>query len=1014
MQRLTGFLVLLLGAALMTGGAAQSPVSSDLLQQRLARNDAQVAQVVHDYPDTARALVTRMYARIAALPAAAASADLSVLRALARTWAAVWDDAFFVHQVDHFARWTPAERQIKVRVDSLRLAGAVALTRSGAGAAIARWRESLSLARSIHDSAGEGAALGNIGIGLWRNGAIDSASWYLARSRALAAAIGDRRTAANALVAEASIARDAGDLATASALYQSAIVAHQRIGDDRGVAAGDNDMGLIARARGDTARARQWFETALRRNRTAGRLSVAADNLVNLANLDVDAGNRAEAASDYAQALAIRRQRGERAGTAPILRDIGLLAMRRSDFDSARATLTAAVAIFDATGPAADDVAARIDLATAESAAGSLQSALETLGIADSVARRTASPDAMARVALARGDLAIEFNAFTEAERDYAAAARRFAAAHDSALSADANQGAAELLLRRHEPKRAREILLAVQRQRAASGDVRAMAQASLLLGYAVAGVGDTTAAERELNDAARTFHRIGDATGEASVSATQGELALGARRLAEAQRFFDRGLVQLAMRPAPDIAFALHDGRSRTLAAGGMLDAAALEMHRAIAIAESEAAGITAIDRRTGFRADKWEIYLRLALLEHQRGRDTAAFAVSDRLRGREMLERYAGVMARVSDPAAGHGPRVDSSAANADAVASRLAPDQALLEYLVTDSTTLAFVIRRDGMRAIDLHIGRRPLAATIDFARETISNGRDLPERRPWLAPLRRLDRLLVEPIERAGALQGVRHLLIAPYAELHYLPFAALVVSDTGAGYLIERYDIAYVPSAAAWLEIANRKSGEGASGVIALAPRPDALPGSLDEVRAIRAIVGASATVLSGPAATVAAFRASAPRYGVVHLATFGVLNQHNPLYSYVELAGSNGGFDRLSVHDLLGITLHARVVVLSACETALASGAEADVPAGDDWTGLVRAVLDAGADNVLATLWSVQDRSTAALMASLYRELVAGRPLSLSLAAAQRAAIRDPHRADPIHWAGFTLAGTGE
>ena len=512
MRRLTGFLVTLLGAALVTSSAAQSPVSSDLLHQRLARNDPQAAQIVHDFPDTARALVTRTYARIAAIPAGGASADLSVLRALARTWASVWNDQFFVHQVDHFARWTPAERRTKVRVDSLRLAGAAVLTRSGAGAAIVLWRESLSLARSVHDSAGEGAALGNIGVGLWRNGATDSASWYLARSRAVAAAIGDRRTAANALVAEASIARDAGDLATASTLYQSAIIAHQRIGDDRGVAAGDNNLGLIARARGDTARARQWFQTALRRNRTAGRLSVAADNLVNLANLDVDAGNDAEAASDYAQALAIRRQLGERAGTAPILRDIGLLAMRRSDFDSARAALTAAVAIFDSTGPAADDVATRTDLATAESAAGSLQSALETLGIADSIARRAASPDAMARVALARGDLAIEFNAFAEAERDYATAARQFTAAHDSALSADANQGVAELLLRRHEPKRAREILLAVQRQRAVTGDVRAMAQASLLLGYAIADAGDTTAAERELNDAARTFHRIGDA----------------------------------------------------------------------------------------------------------------------------------------------------------------------------------------------------------------------------------------------------------------------------------------------------------------------------------------------------------------------------------------------------------------------------------------------------------------------------------------------------------------------
>ena len=490
MRRLTGFLVTLLGAALVTSSAAQSPVSSDLLHQRLARNDPQAAQIVHDFPDTARALVTRTYARIAAIPAGGAFADLSVLRALARTWASVWNDQFFVHQVDHFARWTPAERRTKVRVDSLRLAGAAVLTRSGAGAAIVFWRESLSLARSVDDSAGEGAALGNIGVGLWRNGATDSASGYLARSRAVAAAIGDRRTAANALVAEASIAKDAGDLATASTLYQSAIIAHQRIGDDRGVAAGDNNLGLIARARGerppglDSGFRLPCGEIApqdvFRWRRTTSSISPTSTSMP-----ETTPKRRRTTLKHWRSAVNLAS--GRVPHVRP-LRDIGLLAMRRSDFDSARAALTAAVAIFDSTGPAADDVATRTDLATAESAAGSCNRRWRPLV---SPTRSRAVPRRRTRWRGLRWLAATSPSSSTpmpKPERDYATAARQFTAAHDSALSADANQGVAELLLRRHEPKRAREILLAVQRQRAATGDVRAMAQASLLLGYAVAG----------------------------------------------------------------------------------------------------------------------------------------------------------------------------------------------------------------------------------------------------------------------------------------------------------------------------------------------------------------------------------------------------------------------------------------------------------------------------------------------------------------------------------------------
>jgi CHAT domain-containing protein len=1000
------FVALFVGA--ITGAAAQAPASPDALRQHLALNDSITAALVRDYPDTARTLVTRLYAEIADHPGASASTGLGVLHELAAAWAHVWSDSFFVRQANHFERWTPPERRTKVAVDSLRLAGAALIARSGADAAAALWRRSLLVARSIHDSAGEAAAFGNIGIAFWQNGNLDSASWYTAKSRAMASAIGDRRTVANALVTAASIEKSSGNAAAARSLYQSALLAHQRIGDDRGVAADENDLGVLARAGGDTVEARRQFAAALRRNQAAGRRSKAADNLVNLANLALASSNDAEAASGYAAALEIRNQLGERAGAASILVDIGLLAMRRSDFDSARAAFIAAVAILDSTGPVHDAVDARVNLANAAGAAGALQSAVEVLSAADSIARRAAGPAMVARVAVARGDLAVTFNAYAEAERDYQAAAREFQLAHDTVATADAEEGYAELLLRRGQHRRAFDTLLAVRRARVATGDTRAIASADLLLGYTAAGAGDAAASSRYLDAADRTFRMLGDVAGSASVASTRGDLALTGGRFADAEQWFSRGLKALGAKHAPDLAYALHDGEGQALAAQGKLAAAAEASRRAITAIEGEAAGLSAADRRTGFRADKWDTYLHLALLEHKQGDDVGAFDVSERVRGREMLERLDGL-------AAAHSPGVDRVIASASGVAARLAPDQALIEYLVSDSTTLAFVIRRDGMRTIDLGIGRRTVAAAVAFAREMINHPAAHSTNRPWIPPLRRLDRLLIEPIESRHALDGVSHLLIVPFAELHYLPFAALVTSDSGARYLVERYDIAYLPSASVWLNVLDRSGAPDAKGVkvLALAPRPAALPGSIEEVRAIRSIVGASTKVLTGDAATGAAFRVEAPRFSVIHLATFGVLNQRNPLNSYVELAGAGGRSQRLAVHDLVGVTLHARLVVLSACETALASGTETNVPAGDDWTGMVRAMLVAGADNVLATLWPVQDRATPALMAGFYRELVAGRPLPLAVALAQRAAIHDRRRADPASWAGFVLVGTG-
>jgi CHAT domain-containing protein len=194
-------------------------------------------------------------------------------------------------------------------------------------------------------------------------------------------------------------------------------------------------------------------------------------------------------------------------------------------------------------------------------------------------------------------------------------------------------------------------------------------------------------------------------------------------------------------------------------------------------------------------------------------------------------------------------------------------------------------------------------------------------------------------------------------------------------------------------------------------VLALAPHADRLPASREEVASILAESGGRATVLVGGAASATALRARASGHDILHLATLGVLNKHNPLFSYVELAGA-GDAARLEVHEVFGLPLNGQLVVLSACQTALASGALADVPPGDDWVGLTQAFLHAGAGGVLASLWRVDDRATARLMELFYRRLASGESETAALASAQRAMLREPGRAHPFYWAGFVLSGS--
>ena len=59
------------------------------------------------------------------------------------------------------------------------------------------------------------------------------------------------------------------------------------------------------------------------------------------------------------------------------------------------------------------------------------------------------------------------------------------------------------------------------------------------------------------------------------------------------------------------------------------------------------------------------------------------------------------------------------------------------------------------------------------------------------------------------------------------------------------------------------------------------------------------------------------------------------------------------------------------MVVLSACETGLGK-----LSSGDELVGLTRAFIYAGTPSVVASLWNVEDSSTAQLMASFYKNLI--------------------------------------
>jgi CHAT domain-containing protein/tetratricopeptide (TPR) repeat protein len=1020
------------------------------------------------------ALVVEIRARPLAVRDAVADAlrrsDTVAARRLAGAYAEAWDDAFLSREVARFVAWPAERRAAKVWVDSVRRAGIAAYSRDGPASAVRMWRRALARATTNGDSAGQAALAGNIGAGLLAEGQLDSASAWLESARSLAAELGDARVEANALGTFAVVAEDRGDWARARELYAQALVLRQRIGDSRGVAADYNNLGLLAQRLGDPEEARRHFEAALALNRRDGRDEVAATNLLNLAGLASASGDFGQADAQYRDALTIWTASEEWANAATAWHGLGQVNLRRGDYPAAQDALRQALSLYERTGPIAAELAVRRDLAGALAAAGNLQGARDELARAQRRADSTrAPPGARAGITLARADLAVQLNALADAQRLYARAEALYRLAVEPAGEANAQEGRGLLLLARDDAVRAQQLIEAALRTELGAGDLRGAGLTRISLAQALLARGDTAAARRQLARATAELERIGDPVAAAAATGELAALEARAGKVAAAKSLYRAGIARLGDRVAPEVSWRLHAGWAGVLRSSRAADSAARQLRIALAVLEGPAHSLALPERRSSFLADKWDVYAQLAMVERDRGRPGAAFAASESMRAREMLElldrgrvattatgadlvareqdlrrhiveltretesengaveelrgsdamsrgtllraqeAYAELLLEMREAAPRHVGLVAPEAREWRDVARRLAPYAAFIEYLVSDSEAVAFVITTDTLAVVDLGTRRRDVARLIEFTRGTLERRSGIDSL--WRGPLRQLYQRLVAPVEDAGFLSDKTRLVIVPHGELNYLPFAALIDGEGRGRFLIERFEVDMTPSASVWLALSERRREAATGGVLAFAPSSGSLPGSRQEVAAIGRLGWAGVRVLSGSQAGEDVFRRDAPTSRVIHLATYGVLNKSNPLFSYVELSPGGSEDGRLEVHEVFGLSLAADLVVLSACQTGLGSGALADVPAGDEWVGLTRAFLHAGAGHVVATLWPVDDWGTAALIEQFYGAGNVTADPGHALAAAQRALLTSPATAHPFYWAGFVSVG---
>jgi CHAT domain-containing protein/tetratricopeptide (TPR) repeat protein len=924
--------------------------------------------------------------------------------------------------------------------------------------ALELYGQALDLWTSLGLAARQADALTAMGLASESLGEHSAALAQLERALALRRSLGDRRGEALVQQNVCLVRHSAGDWRAAVGCYEQALALLRAAGDPGGEAAALGNLGGVYDLLGEPLRAQEQYEQALARMRLLGNRKGEAQMRNNLAAVHGGLGEMEEALADYERALAIFREMGDRAWEARVLSNLGTTYRDLGEERRAVPYFAQALDLRRALADRRGEAATLANLGLAWQRLGEDGRALDLLLAAQEAAR--AAGDRRLE-ALTLGLLA---QAHVEAGDP-----RRALPLFDQALALQRSlgdrRGEASVL---HRAGEARARLGETAAALALFGE-------ALELRRAIsdrAGEAETLTAlarwERRLGrlDAARSHAEAAIETVE-SLRTGVVNPDLRASFLGSQQRAYELeiDLLMESERREPGrghaaAALAVSErARARTLLE--LLREAGTDVRQSVdpALRQRE----REVSRRLAAKARRQLELLGGPASEAQRTaneRDLRELlAAADQLETeiRRASPRYAALTRPQPLDAAG--------------IRELLDPGTLLLEYSLGEERSFLWALDAAGVAGFELP-GRAEVAA---LARRVVEDLRTLHlgaggagdaggaggagDGGGRAAARRALGRMLLGPV--AGRL-GERRLAIVADGALQYVPFAALpdpAAARPGAADapLLARHEIVTLPSASvlallrrerasrppAPLAVAvladpvfdardprvrRRAAGPAAATVaVATSPRPaggrsavlrggavlQRLAASRQEAAGIAALVPAaqlfSALDFRTSRATVLAGDLS--RYRILHFATHGVIDAETPALSglVLSLVDEDGrpqeGF--LGLDDIYNLELNAELVVLSGCETALGKEIR-----GEGLVGLTRGFLYAGAARVVASLWRVQDRATAELMARFYGALLRqGLRPAAALRQAQLAIARERRWRDPYYWAPFVLQG---
>ncbi len=346
-------------------------------------------------------------------------------------------------------------------------------------------------------------------------------------------------------------------------------------------------------------------------------------------------------------------------------------------------------------------------------------------------------------------------------------------------------------------------------------------------------------------------------------------------------------------------------------------------------------------------------------------------------------------------------------------EAVQQSLKGDEALVSYFLANDhpTMYVLLVTKKSIKLYDVdtdgHIEKEVLALrnAIKYRSER---------------HITKLSRSLGELLIPFKIPKYISRLSLLPEGVLSMLPFEILIKENS---YLVQNQSISYDYSATLMFD-ANRQINDNGvnKGNKALLVAPinfdhvgmETLPGTEEEVKELETILtkhgGSVNAKMHNDALEILFQDDHIKQYDYVHLATHGVVDQVRPELSKVFMSTGDSIDDgNLYVSEIYNLSIPAKLVCLSACETGLGK-----LSKGEGLIGLSRAFKYAGAENIVVSLWSVSDLSTSKLMVDFYKHhLEANGQYSFkeSLRQAKLTLLNSENYSSPYYWAPFILVG---